>query len=187
MITELTGEQLKVAQTQLKRYLPRSQQVYGCLVLMNSVTSDPAKILVNKWPDFSVIVYKPLCEQKGDLCKDTLVFATDEAILQETIRNPSVIDWTRYLCLGINLCQIEIIKAVASEKNVPSHKKSVCHMMILEDVSKLPSVDSLGISLSSLDESHVGLVNQKWKRKACVLDPDLFDMCHGDAVHSARA
>ncbi|KAM9344809.1 glycine N-acyltransferase-like [Symphorus nematophorus] len=36
-------------------------------------------------------------------------------------------------------------------------------MMTLEDASKLPSVDSSGISLSSLDESHVGLVNQAWK------------------------
>ncbi|XP_067381034.1 glycine N-acyltransferase-like [Channa argus] len=160
---ELSGEQLKVAETQLKRYLPRSQQVYGCLVLMNSVRSDPAKIVVDRWPEFNVIIYKPLCEQKGDLFKDIIVFATDDAILEETVRNPSVIDWTRYLCLAINLRQVKIIEGAASEKNVPSNKIAVCHMMILEDVSKLPSVDSSGISLSSLDESHLGLVNQKWK------------------------
>ncbi|KAK9541746.1 hypothetical protein VZT92_001767 [Zoarces viviparus] len=55
---------------------------------------------------------------------------------------------------------MEIVKAVASEKGVSSRKQSVCHLMILEDVS---SIDSSGISLSSLDESHVGLVNQTWK------------------------
>ncbi|KAK2922039.1 hypothetical protein Q8A73_001524 [Channa argus] len=107
--------------------------------------------------------------QKGDLFKDIIVFATDDAILEETVRNPSVIDWTRYLCLAINLRQVKIIEGAASEKNVPSNKIAVCHMMILEDVSKLPSVDSSGISLSSLDESHLGLVNQKWKRKAWIL------------------
>ncbi|XP_038594039.1 glycine N-acyltransferase-like [Micropterus salmoides] len=60
--------------------------------------------------------------RKGDLFKDTLVFANDEPILKETIRKSTVIDWTRYFCL-----------------------------------------DSSGISVSSLDESHVGLVNQTWK------------------------
>nr|XP_020453397.1 glycine N-acyltransferase-like [Monopterus albus] len=85
---------------------------------------------------------------------------------------------------------MEIFKAVASEKGVPSSTLAVCHTMILEDVSKLPQVDSSGISLSSLDESHLGLVNQMWKfakdeiavsmirnmithfPSCCVLDPE---------------
>ncbi|XP_029305525.1 glycine N-acyltransferase-like protein 3 isoform X2 [Cottoperca gobio] len=123
---ELTGEQLKITEQHLKRYLPRSQQ-------------------------------------KGDLFKDTLVFANDEAILEEIIRKSSVIDWTHVFCLGMNLRHMEIFKAVASEKDVSGIQLAVCHMMILEDVSNLPSIDSTGISLSSLDESHVGLVNQTWK------------------------
>ncbi|XP_078128483.1 glycine N-acyltransferase [Sander vitreus] len=163
MTMELTGEQLKMTETQLKRYLPRSQQVYGFLVLRNRVRSDSVRVLVDRWPEFNVIVCKPQYEQKDDCFKDTLVFAKDEAILEETIRKSSVIDWTQYLCLGINLRHLEIFKAVASEKDVSSSKLAVCHMMILEDVSNLPSIDSSWISLSSLDESHVGLVNQMWK------------------------
>ncbi|XP_035519370.1 glycine N-acyltransferase [Morone saxatilis] len=166
MTMELTGEQLKITETRLKKYLPRSQQVYGYLVLMNrpdQVRADPVKVLVDRWPEFNVIICKPQYEKKGDLFKDTLVFAKDEAILEETIRKSSVIDWTRFLCLGINLRHVDTFKAVASEKNVPSCKLAVCHMMILKDVSDLPSIDSSGISLSSMDESHVGLVNQAWK------------------------
>ncbi|XP_038592891.1 glycine N-acyltransferase-like protein 3 [Micropterus salmoides] len=163
MIVELTGEQLKIAETQLIRFLPRSQPVYGYLVLTNRVRLDPVKVLADRWPDFSVIVCKPQCEQKGDLFKDTLVFANDEPILKETIRKSSVIDWTRYFCLGINLRHEDIFKAVAAEKGVSSSKLAVCHMMILEDIGNLPSIDSSGISVSSLDESHVGLVNQTWK------------------------
>ncbi|XP_023281440.1 glycine N-acyltransferase-like protein 3 [Seriola lalandi dorsalis] len=162
---ELTGEQLKTAETLLKRYLPRSQPVYGTLVLRNRVRSDPVKVLVDRWPEFNVILCKPQYEQEGDLFKDVLVFANDEVMLKETIRKSSVIDWTLFLCVGIDLRHAEIFTAVASEKNAPSKKRAVCHMMILEDVSKLPSLDSInpGICLSCLDESHIGLVNQTWK------------------------
>ncbi|KAF3842266.1 hypothetical protein F7725_024217 [Dissostichus mawsoni] len=123
---ELTGEQLKMAETQLKRYLPRSNRC-------------------------------------GDLFKDIPVFAIDEAILEDIIRKSNVLDWNQFICIGINLRHMEIFKAVASEKGVSSSQLAVCHMMILKDVSNLPSIDSPGISLSSLDESHVGLVNQMWK------------------------
>ncbi|XP_030297605.1 glycine N-acyltransferase [Sparus aurata] len=166
MTLELTGEQLKITESRLKRHFPRSLQAYGYVVLLNrsdGVRADPIKVLVDRWPDFSVIVFKPVCEQKGDLFKDTVVYATDEAILEETIRKTPVIDWSRYLCFGVNLRHLDIFKAVATEKRLPSQKRSVCHMMMLEDVSNLPSIDSSGISLSSLDESHIGVVNQTWK------------------------
>lgn len=152
-----------MAETQLKKYLPRSQQVYGYLVLRNRVRSDPVKILVDRWPNFSVIICKPQYEQKGDRFKDTLVFANDEGLLEELVRKSSVFDWTKFLCIGISSQHVEIFKAVASEKDVPYRKMAVCHMMILEDVTNLPCTDSSGISLSSLDESHVSLVNQTWK------------------------
>ncbi|MEQ2230155.1 hypothetical protein ILYODFUR_026335 [Ilyodon furcidens] len=92
---ELTEDQLKVAEIELQRYLPQSLKIYGFLVLRNRVKSDPYIVLVDRWPKFSVIICKPLYEQKTDLFKDTMVFANDEAILMETIRKASVIDWSR--------------------------------------------------------------------------------------------
>ncbi|KAM3606679.1 uncharacterized protein V6R79_021075 [Siganus canaliculatus] len=165
MAMELTGEQLKTAEIQLTRYLPRSLPVYGNLVLINRPDnkSDPVQVFVDRWPEFSVVLCKAKYEQEGDLFKDALVFAKDDAILAETVRKTSAIDWTNFLCLGGSLHQMEISRAVASEKDVSSRTASLCHMMVLEDVSKLPSVDSSGMSLSSLDESHVGLVNHMWK------------------------
>ncbi|PWA25852.1 hypothetical protein CCH79_00001483, partial [Gambusia affinis] len=113
---ELTEDQLKVAETEMQRQLPQSLKIYGFLVLRNRVKSDSYIVLVDRWPQFSVIICKPQYTQKTDLFKDTIVFANDEAILTETIRNSSVIDWS-----------------------------------------------SSGICLSSLDESHIDLVNQTWK------------------------
>ncbi|KAM9364538.1 glycine N-acyltransferase [Pholidichthys leucotaenia] len=163
MTVELTQDQMKMAETELKGYLPKSLQVYGYLVLKNRVTSDPARVFVDKWPHFNVIICKPHIEQESDLFRDTVVFANNQAILEQTIRKSSVVDWSRYLCLGASLVNMEIFKAVASESDVPYKQLAACHMMILEDVSKLPSLDSSKISLSSLDISHLGLVNQMWK------------------------
>ncbi|XP_034537123.1 glycine N-acyltransferase-like protein 3 isoform X2 [Notolabrus celidotus] len=127
---ELNVEQLKEAESELKRYLPGSLQ-------------------------------------KNDLFKDIMVFANDETRLEETLRKSSVVDWTRYLCIGCSHRHTEIFKAVASEKNVPSCQLAVCHVMILEDVSSLPPVDSSEVSLSSLDESHISLLNRTWKFGKC--------------------
>ncbi|KAF7657389.1 hypothetical protein LDENG_00028140 [Lucifuga dentata] len=160
---ELIGEQLKVAEEQLKRFLPWSQRVYGYLVLRNRVTADPVKFFVDQWPEFRVIICHPDYEQTGNLFEDTMVFANDEAALRETIRESTVFNWTRYLCLGLDLCHVETVNAVLSERGVSARQQYVCHMMILEDVSNIPSINSTGISLSSLDESHIGLVNQMWK------------------------
>lgn len=100
-------------------------KVYGYLVLRNRVTSDPVKVLVDRWPEFRIMICQPLyvqvtkhltwnvslifCvltivfplfSQRGDLFKDTVVFATDEVILKETFRKSTVFNWTKFLCLG---------------------------------------------------------------------------------------
>lgn len=51
---------------------------------------------------FHTLSYLHVFLQKGDLFKDVLVFANDGAILEETLRNSSVFDWTSFLCLGNN-------------------------------------------------------------------------------------
>ncbi|XP_065815665.1 glycine N-acyltransferase-like protein 3 [Labrus bergylta] len=101
--------------------------------------------------------------QKGDLFKDVLIFANDKTSVEETIRKSSVIDWTRFLCLGFDQGYTEIFKSVASEKEAPGREQHVCRLMFLQDVSSLPDIPDSGMSLSSLDESHVSLVNQTWK------------------------
>uniref|UniRef100_A0A669EGB5 Glycine N-acyltransferase-like protein n=1 Tax=Oreochromis niloticus TaxID=8128 RepID=A0A669EGB5_ORENI len=157
MAFELSEDQLKTAENELKRYLPMSQQVYGFLVLRNRVRSDPVRVLVDRWPQFRVIMCKPHVEQNSDLFKDTMLFATDAAVLEEILSKSSVFDWSKYFCVGTSVSHTEIFKAVASAKGVPCKRVATCHLMTLEDVSRLPSVDS------SLDESHIGLVNQTWK------------------------
>ncbi|XP_068183602.1 glycine N-acyltransferase [Antennarius striatus] len=162
---ELTGEQLKQAETALKRYLPQSLLLYGSLVQINKthlVQPISVKVLVDKWPEFSVII-SVLQVKQGDSFSEMYVYVKDAAILEETIRKHSLVDWTNDLIIGTDLHHIDIFRVMGSENNLISRRMSLCRMMILEDISHLPSIDSSGISLSSLDESHVALVNQKWK------------------------
>ncbi|XP_005755544.1 glycine N-acyltransferase-like protein Keg1 isoform X1 [Pundamilia nyererei] len=100
MAFELSEDQLKTAENELKKYLPMSQQVYGFLVLRSRVRSDPVRVLVDRWPQFRVIMCKPHGEQKSDLFKDALLFATDAAVLEEILSKSSVIDWSKYFCVG---------------------------------------------------------------------------------------
>ncbi|CAB1313031.1 unnamed protein product [Coregonus sp. 'balchen'] len=66
-----------------------------------------------------------------------------------------------------------MVMAVASERKVPGNKVAVCHMMTLQDPSRLPPVESeIESTISSLDESHTDLVNKTWK--------------FGNAEHSVR-
>uniref|UniRef100_H2M904 Glycine N-acyltransferase-like protein n=1 Tax=Oryzias latipes TaxID=8090 RepID=H2M904_ORYLA len=107
--------------------------VYGFIVLRNRVQSEPVTVLVDKWPKFRVIVCKPSYE-KSDVFKDILIFASDATILEETIRIPSVIEWSRFSPFFL-------------------------HCALLFHSSGFSS----GFSLSSLSESHLDLVNQTWK------------------------
>ncbi|KAM8851472.1 glycine N-acyltransferase-like protein 3 isoform 1-T4 [Synchiropus picturatus] len=184
---ELNEEQLKLAENQLKKHLPLSQKVYGTLVMRNRVSSDPLDVIVDTWPDFRVIICRPqviqvhsCCScstvtavighqfglhafQREDLFKDSLVFTTDSKALEELVRRNPVFDWTQFLCLGTDLQDISLFKTLASEKKVPCSELAICHMMTLTDVNKLPPVDSTGVRLASLTESHIQLVNQTWK------------------------
>ncbi|XP_029376424.1 glycine N-acyltransferase-like protein 3 [Echeneis naucrates] len=160
---ELTGHQLEKAEEELRRYLPKSQMVYGTLVLNKRVRADPVKFIVDKWPEFRVFICKPQCLQEDDLFRETVIFTTDPAALKETIENSSVIDWTKYMLIGTDLCHMDILTAVASDKKIRSNRLSASRLLTLEDVSRLPSIDSSGISLGSLDESHLDLLNQTWK------------------------
>ncbi|XP_072291690.1 glycine N-acyltransferase-like protein 3 [Eucyclogobius newberryi] len=63
-LTELTGHQLLAAEEKLKSHLPHSFTVYGCVAFKNRFPSDePVQVLVDKWPDFSVVICKPPCEE----------------------------------------------------------------------------------------------------------------------------
>ncbi|KAL3972227.1 hypothetical protein ACER0C_025576 [Sarotherodon galilaeus] len=153
----LNRDELQIAEGVLLKHLPKSYKVYGFLFGINRNKPTTLEVVVDTWPDFKVII-----------CRlDTEVITIDFSLFSLQSR------MSCHCCLQCVFCvpfltrtsvsHTEIFKAVASAKGVPCKRVATCYLMTLEDVSRLPSVDSSGISISSLDESHIGLVSQTWK------------------------
>ncbi|KAF7710904.1 glycine N-acyltransferase-like protein 3 [Silurus meridionalis] len=158
----LNKEELKRAEESLRHDFPQAQQAYGYVFLMNRVQADPIDVLVDQWPNFNVLLTRPRREKKSDLFRDLCIFSKDDSSLWSILIETDVFDWKQYLCLSVDLNHKEMIKSVALSRGVQDVKNHVCYMMTLEDPSKLSS-ESLPVRVSSLNESHVALVNSTWK------------------------
>ncbi|KAF4089980.1 hypothetical protein AMELA_G00044400 [Ameiurus melas] len=158
----LNKEKLKNAEEALRHYFPQSQQVYGYVFMINRVEADPIDVLVDQWPDFNVLLIRPQRQEKADLFKDMCIFTKDETTLRNILVGTDVIDWKHYLCLSVDLCHKEMLKFVAASRSVPVKNDFPCYMMKLQNPSKL-TTERLPVQVSSLNESHVALVNSIWK------------------------
>ncbi|XP_067277127.1 glycine N-acyltransferase [Pseudorasbora parva] len=161
----LTTEDLKTLEVDLKNYFPQSLQVYGCIFQLNRTgqRADPVSVFVDLWPDFRVLLIKPEFRETGDLFKDLTVFSKKDVYLRELLAQTDVIDWNMYICLAAELHHEKMLEVVAINRGVPVKKAAECHMLVLQELSKQSQADSLSLKLSSLNESHLALVNSSWK------------------------
>ncbi|XP_048865502.1 glycine N-acyltransferase-like protein 3 isoform X4 [Brienomyrus brachyistius] len=160
----LTKAQMTEAAKVLETFLPQSQQVYGHLLQMSRIRSFPLDIAVDTWPNFAAIICKPRVETEGDLFKDSSVFTKDGASLRKILAEPAIVNWGKFFCLAADLSLEAVLKEEAERRGVSWKRVTTCYMLKLQCVSHLPTVDSaLGLRISSLDESHVDLVNRSWK------------------------
>ncbi|MCI4376779.1 hypothetical protein PGIGA_G00192400 [Pangasianodon gigas] len=158
----LSKEELRKAEEALTHYFPQSLQVYGYICIINRIEADPSDVLVDQWPDFSVLFIRPKRQQKSDHFKAISIFTMDETTLRNILIRTDVLDWKQYLSLSVDLCYEEMLKFVAVSRGVPVNKDHVCHMMQLQNPSNL-TTERLPIRVSSLNESHIALVNSTWK------------------------
>ncbi|KAJ8248623.1 hypothetical protein GJAV_G00243990 [Gymnothorax javanicus] len=161
----LTGDQLNTAETVLKAFFPQSLQVYGYIFQMNRMKSDPVDVLVDNWPDFTIIVCRPQYKEEGDRFKNIYAFSKDEAALRKMLGKKDFLPWQEYFCLGVDQCfELEVQSVAAAYAGVSAEKVCVARQMRLHDLSQLPVLDSNPpFRLSSLDESHLDLVKGTWK------------------------
>ncbi|XP_062375840.1 glycine N-acyltransferase-like protein 3 [Sardina pilchardus] len=159
----LNEEQLTAIETLLQDLYPQSLQVYGYIFQKNRVKSDHMDVLVDRWPDFRTVLIRPQRKKKEDFFKDICVFSKDGETLRKLFLETEIVDWQNYLCLGVDLGHAEIITSIAATRGATGRNIAVCHMLRLENPSHLPLVDSSTVSISSLEESHISLVNETWK------------------------
>uniref|UniRef100_A0A3Q4H2N7 Glycine N-acyltransferase-like protein n=1 Tax=Neolamprologus brichardi TaxID=32507 RepID=A0A3Q4H2N7_NEOBR len=111
-------------------------------------------IVVDTWPDFKVIICRPDPENKRALNfnKKMAYYSTDEQSLRKMLTDENAVDWSTYFMIGgIDVSHAPMLKQVSSDRRVNHKVYTLVHLLELES------------RISSLNLSHVDLVNKTWK------------------------
>ncbi|KAL7383509.1 hypothetical protein ABVT39_012101 [Epinephelus coioides] len=165
----LNKEELQIAEGVLQKHLPKSIKVYGFLYGINRNKPSTLEVLVDTWPDFKVVICRPDPKNKRSLefMQKVSYYSTDEQSLRRMLSEEDAIDWSSYFIIGgFDSTHIPLIKQVSADRGVNNRSYTMVHLLYLPDSSSLltPAVDSeLESRISSLNLSHVDLVNKTWK------------------------
>ncbi|XP_026045977.1 glycine N-acyltransferase-like protein 3 [Astatotilapia calliptera] len=165
----LNRDELQVAEGVLLKHLPKSYKVYGFLYGINRNKPTTLEVVVDTWPDFKVIICRPDPENKRDLnfMKNMAYYSTDEQSLRKMLTDENAVDWSTYFMIGgLDVSHAPMLKQVSSDRRVNHKVYTLVHLLYLPDANHLhmPVVDSeLESRISSLNLSHVDLVNKTWK------------------------
>ncbi|KAM9727358.1 glycine N-acyltransferase-like protein 3 [Menidia menidia] len=165
----LNKDELLTAEGVLLKHLPKSYKVYGFLYGINRDKPSTLEVIVDQWPDFKVIICRPDAknERALDFMKKVSLYSTDEEILRKVLRKENAIDWSTYFLIGgFDFSYAPMLREISSEREVNNRDYTLVRLLYLPDISFLlsPAVDSeLESRVSSLNLSHVDLVNKTWK------------------------
>uniref|UniRef100_A0A671YQZ6 Glycine N-acyltransferase-like protein n=1 Tax=Sparus aurata TaxID=8175 RepID=A0A671YQZ6_SPAAU len=149
----LNKEELLAAEAVLRKHFPRSLKVYGALCGINWNKPTSLEVVADRWPDFNVIIFRP--DPKKAL--EVTYYSKDEEILRKMLTEEKVIDWSTYFMIGgFDVSHASMLKEVSSDMDVNNRSYMLGdHSFFLN--SELES------RISSLNLSHVDLVNKNWK------------------------
>ncbi|KAK5908279.1 hypothetical protein CgunFtcFv8_016351 [Champsocephalus gunnari] len=165
----LNKDELKVAEGVLLKHLPRSLKVYGFLFGINRNKPSTLEVIVDTWPNFNIIICRPDPKNKRALefMKKVTYYSMDDQILRKKLTEENAIDWSTYFLIGgFDISHAPILKEVSSNRGINNRCYTVVRLLYLPDSTHLlkPAADSeLESRISSLNLSHVDLVNKTWK------------------------
>ncbi|KAK5853810.1 hypothetical protein PBY51_014934 [Eleginops maclovinus] len=165
----LNKEELKIAEGVLLKHFPRSLKVYGFLYGINRNKPSTLEVIVDAWPHFNIIICRPDPKNKRALefMKKVTYYSMDDQILRKVLTEENPIDWSTYFIIGgFDISHAPILKEVSSNRGINNRYYTAVHLLYLPDSTHLvtPAADSeLESRISSLDLSHVDLVNKTWK------------------------
>uniref|UniRef100_A0A3Q1E903 Glycine N-acyltransferase-like protein n=1 Tax=Acanthochromis polyacanthus TaxID=80966 RepID=A0A3Q1E903_9TELE len=151
----LDKDELQVAEQVLLQHLPKSYKVYGFIHVINRNKPTTQQVVVDSWPDFKVIICRP----------DLMVSSCPTGQLDTLFTALS--GWS-FSCNGgrFDFSHAPLLKEVSSDRKLNNSVSTLVHLLHLPDINYLlpPAVDSeLESRVSSLNLSHVDLVNKTWK------------------------
>ncbi|XP_034008365.1 glycine N-acyltransferase-like protein 3 [Trematomus bernacchii] len=165
----LNKDELKVAEGVLLKHLPRSLKVYGFLYGINRNKPSTLEVIVDTWPNFNIIICRPDPKNKRALefMKKVTYYSMDDQILRKVLTEENAIDWSTYFLIGgFDISHAPILKEVSSHRGINNRCYTAVRLLYLPDSTHLlkPAADSeLESRISSLNLSHVDLVNTTWK------------------------
>ncbi|XP_006638555.2 glycine N-acyltransferase-like protein 3 [Lepisosteus oculatus] len=165
----LNSEELGTVETALESYFPQSLKVYGYIFAINRNKPHTLDVLVDSWPDFKTVICRPDSknERSADFLNKVTVFSKEAEGLRSVLAEHSAVDWSAcFMVGGLDVNYATVLKEAAAYRGIRIKLLTVEHLMRLQDPSRLPDlkIDSdTAARISSLNESHVGLVNQAWK------------------------
>ncbi|KAM4598851.1 glycine N-acyltransferase-like protein 3 [Fundulus diaphanus] len=163
----LNKDELQIAERVLLEHIPRSYKVYGFLYGMNRNKPSTLEVVVDSWPEFKVILLRPDPKNKRaqDFMKKVSFYSMDEEVLRKMLREE--VDWSTYFLVGgFDMSYLLTLKEVSAEKNVNHKGYTLVRLLYLPDISQLLTPDAesqLESRISSLNLSHVDIVNKTWK------------------------
>ncbi|KAM6922480.1 glycine N-acyltransferase-like protein 3 [Lycodopsis pacificus] len=165
----LNKDELQIAEGVLLKHFPKSFKVYGFIFGINRKKPSTLEVIVDTWPDFKVIICRPDPKNKRALefMKNVTYFSMDDQILRKMLTEENAIDWsTCFLIGGCDVSHETMLKEVSADREVNNKVDTSAHLLYLPDSSHLPTpaADSeLESRISSLNLSHIDLVNKTWK------------------------
>uniref|UniRef100_A0A3P9BP45 Glycine N-acyltransferase-like protein n=1 Tax=Maylandia zebra TaxID=106582 RepID=A0A3P9BP45_9CICH len=165
----LNRDELQVAEGVLLKHLPKSYKVYGFLYGINRNKPTTLEVVVDAWPDFKVIICRPDPENKraSIFMKKVTYYSTDEQSLRKMLTDENAVDWSTYFMIGgLDVSHAPVLKQVSCDRRVKYKTDILVHLLYLQDTNYLhmPAINSeLESRISSLNLSHVDLVNKTWK------------------------
>ncbi|KAI1886363.1 hypothetical protein AGOR_G00213250 [Albula goreensis] len=165
----LNTHELQQAEEVLQLHLPNSSKVYGFLFGINRKKPTTLEVVVDSWPDFKTIICRPdpKNEDTSLYTKKVSFFSTDDRIVKRLMSEENVVDWSTYFQIGgFDVRHAPMLKELSAMKGVAVKEYTYVHLMTLQDprlLPQLPANSDLDAKISSLNESHVSLVNNTWK------------------------
>ncbi|XP_018522556.1 glycine N-acyltransferase-like protein 3 [Lates calcarifer] len=165
----LNKDELQIAEGVLLKQLPKSLKVYGFLYAINRNKPSTLEVVVDTWPDFRIIICRPDLKNKHalDLRKKVTYYSMDDQVLRKMLLGENALDWkTNFLVGGFDFSHAPMLKEVSSDRGVKHRCYTLVHLLYLPDTNHLvtTTADSeLESRISSLNLSHVDLVNKTWK------------------------
>nr|XP_004667759.2 glycine N-acyltransferase-like isoform X1 [Jaculus jaculus] len=185
MMFPLQGRQmLQMLEKALRSSLPESLKVYGTIYHMNHGNPFKLKALVDKWPDFNTVVVRP---QEMDMTDDLdhytntyQIYSKDPQNCQKLLDSPEVINWQQHLQIQSSQSSLnEAIQDLATTKSFQViHSENILFLAadtanelspslvdtknLLPSGSKPKDINESMFKLSSLDTTHVPLVDKFW-------------------------